>query len=114
MNRAIPSALLCALCAPTLAAAADGMGAAVAGGRLDLSLPPGAPRASAGSPAPASASILPDLGRPAGRSDIGFASDGRGVSPGGSTGPRVDLPYGAGYEARQTAGSQGRGGGRGR
>ncbi|MCP5277473.1 MAG: hypothetical protein H6935_03825 [Thiobacillus sp.] len=93
--------LLGVLLAPALAAAADGAGEGAARRLLDLSLPREAlaevwPPPSAGNAMP-----LPDLG--------GSRMDHAGAARQGG-----GLPYGAGYEARQSTGGGGYGRGRGR
>jgi hypothetical protein len=105
MKSAILPFLLCVLLAPALAVAADGAGEGVTRRSLDLSLPRDA-LSETWSPPPAgigSATSLPDLG--GGHSNPAQRGGGN----------RGDLPYGTGYEARQSGGGgHGRGGGRGR
>lgn len=98
--------LLCVLLAPALAVAADGAGAGTARQPLNLTLPRDALSETWSPPATGmgSAMQLPDLGGPR-LGHTGAARQGGG---------RSDLPYGAGYEARQNAGSGAGGGGHGR
>ena len=112
MKNAILPILLCLLLAPAIAVAADGAGEGATRRSLDLSLPRDAlpetwspPSAGIGNVTP-----LPDLGGPR----MGNSNPAR---HGGHRGDlrQGDLPYGAGYEARQSGGGgHGRGGGRGR
>jgi hypothetical protein len=129
MRRAIPFILFSALVAPALPAAARGLGEGTPARTLDLSLPKDAPTATRGSPAPGNAAALPDLGStpgddaggPRGRAAKaatrtgldGGRPDEAGYAP-RSSAPSADLPYGAGYEARQGGVGQGQGAGRGR
>lgn len=130
MKRAIRPILFCVLVVPALPVAAQAMGEGAPGRPLDLSLPPSAPIASGTPPASGNTAALPDLGGPSrdhagpslrDHSGHGATSSGRGSqrfddagysSRGG--GASADLPYGAGYEARQGSGVQPRAGGRGR
>jgi len=132
MNPAIPSVLLVAMLNPALPVAAQGSAGqgnvdGTRGPSLDLSLPPDAPSATwTRSPAQGTAG-LPDLGSPpsddAGHGQAGpatgRASEGSPRTEGAGAAQRgggfaADLPYGAGYEARQGDLGQTRGGGRGR
>jgi len=111
MQSAIFPILFCALLAPALAAAEGGEGAPRR--PLDLSLPRDFRPDTWNPPTAGAATSLPDIGQP----PIAHADHSRG---GG--GRRNDLPYGSGFEARQSGGSSGstsgggnrRGGGRGR
>lgn len=97
--------LLCVLLAPSLGLAADGAGEGAARRPLDLSLPREALAEAWTPPSAGNAAPLPDLG--------GSRLDHAGAARQG--GGRGDLPYGAGYEARQgTGGGAGGGYGRGR
>ena len=105
-NQPIPALLLSllVLLVPTVGTAQEARSASRA---LDLSLPRDAALSGYRSPArPANRAQLPDLGGQA----KGFGSGG-GVGRGG--GNRADLPYGAGYEARQAGRGGGYGAGRG-
>lgn len=106
MKSAILPILLRVLLAPALAGAADGAGEGATRRSLDLSLPRDALTETWSPPSAKNATPLPDLGGPRmGNSDPAQRGGGR----------RGDLPYGAGYEARQSGGGgHGRGGGRGR
>ena len=106
MKSTILPFLLCVLLAPALAVAADGAGEGVTRRSLDLSLPHDTLTETWSPPPAGNATPLPDLGGPRmGKSDSARRGGGR----------RGDLPYGAGYEARQSGGGgHGRGGGRGR
>ncbi len=103
MKSALHPFLLCILLAPALSVAADGAGE----GRraLDLSLPRDALSGTWSLPPAGNATPLPDLGGPR-LGNYGSAQRGGGH--------RTDLPYGAGYEARQGGGGGGGGGGHGR
>ncbi len=104
MKSAILPVLLCVLFTPALAVAAGGAGEGVTRRSLDLSLPRDALSETWSPPPAGNATPLPDLGGPRmGTSDPARRGGGR----------QGDLPYGAGYEARQSGG-HGRGGGRGR
>lgn len=107
MKSAIHPVLLCILLAPAMAIAADGAEDEATRRSLDLSLPRDALTETRGPPSAGigSATPLPDLGGPR------MANS----NPAQQGGHRGDLPYGAGYEARQSGGGgHGRGGGRGR
>lgn len=95
--------LLYILLAPALAVAADGAGVGAARMPLDLSLSREALAEVWTPPSAGNAMPLPDLG--------GSRMDHSSVARRG--GGRGDLPYGAGYEARQSTGG-GAGGGHGR
>lgn len=107
MKRARLAAFLCALSAPALSAAADPMPETAMPRPLDLTIPRDIlkdehnPRQALSE----KALPLPDLGG----TRAGIAESAR--RGGGRWG---DLPYGAGYEARQGAAGHGRGGRRGR
>lgn len=105
MKSAILPILLCLLLAPAMAGAAGGAGEGTSRRLLDLSLPRDVPTETWNPPSSGigSATSLPDLG--GGHSNPAQRGGGH----------RGDLPYGAGYEARQSGGGgHGRGGGRGR
>ena len=110
LKRPNPTALLSALLVPALvfalvpnrARAGDDTTAAIRS--LDLTPPRQAPTGAWVQPPSGDTSRLPD---PVGRSS---RPGGAGIVPRGGR-LRGDLPYGAGYEARQ--GSNGRGSGRG-
>lgn len=108
MKSVILPVLFFVLLAPALAVAADGAGDEVTRRSLDLSLPHDALTETWSPPPAGYATPLPDLGSPRmGNSDPARRGGGR----------QGDLPYGAGYEARQSGGGgggHGRGGGRGR
>jgi hypothetical protein len=100
MNRRTLQTLLWALAVSTWtppSALAQEAGASP-GRSLDLSLPGEARPFAWGAPAATGGAGLPDLGGTPGRS--------AGLGPGGrGGGPRSDLPYGAGYEARHGLGA---------
>ena len=112
MNSLTLPTLLCALAAslwaPTAVLAREM--AAERNKPLDLSLPKEAPSRAWGAPARQDAMSLPDPGGQPSR-PTGVAGPGRG----GGGGPRSDLPYGSGYEARhgQGGGGSNEGGGHG-
>lgn len=99
--------LLCALLAPALPAAAAGPARAGSEGTarrpLDLTLPSDVVTEAHSLPPAGNAAQLPDLGEPR------AAGAGQPRQAGGRP---ADLPYGAGYEARQ-AGAAGQSGGMG-
>jgi len=109
MNSLTLATLLCALAAsawvPTAVLAQEAPSKP-----LDLSLPKEALSGAWGSATQEDAARLPDLGGPL-SAPAGAAGRGRGG------GPRNDLPYGAGYEARHGqsgSGAAGAGAGAGR
>ena len=112
MNGSSLLPLFCILLVPALALAVAGEGEGEAAPRrsLDLSLPRDAQSETWNPPPARSTAPLPDLGSP---------RKGNAGHPPRGAGSRTDLPYGAGYEARQAGGGgawqgQGRGRGRGR
>lgn len=107
MNSLTLPALLCALAAsawvPTGVLAQE-----VAPSKpLDLTLPKEALSGTWGAAAREDAARLPDLGGQSSR-------PGGAAGPGQGGGPRSDLPYGSGYEARHGQGGGGSSGGGGR
>lgn len=107
MNNPAISPLLLSLLVLLVPALGSAQEARAASQPLDLSVPRDAALSGYRGPAPrASMAQLPDLGDQAKRS-----SRGDGAGRGG--GSHADLPYGAGYEARQAGSGHGTGRGMG-